>query len=94
MKIKLWELMKALVQQKKKFVSNFSKANTKFCLDLHYNADNSYFFVNEKEIFQFKFYNKNVNFPTQFCLLYLMDLVLLESSEVYLNGNVFDFSVD
>ena len=86
--------MKALVQQKKKFGSNFSKANTKFCLGLHHNADNSYFFVNEKEIFQFKFDNKNVNFPTQFCLSYLMDLVLLESSEVSLNRNVYDFSVD
>ena len=31
---------------KKKFSINFSKANTKFCLRLHYNADNSYLFVN------------------------------------------------
>ena len=30
----------------KKFSINFTKANTKFCLTLHYNADNSYFFVN------------------------------------------------
>ena len=35
----------------KKFSINFSKANTKFCLSLHYNADNSYLFVNGKEIF-------------------------------------------
>ena len=27
------------------FGINFSKANTKFCLSLHYNADNSYLFV-------------------------------------------------
>ena len=32
----------------KTFSINFSKANTKFCLSLHYNADNSYFFVNGK----------------------------------------------
>ena len=32
----------------KKFRINFSKANTKFCLSLHYNADNSYLFVNGK----------------------------------------------
>ena len=32
----------------KKFSINFSKANTKFCLSLHYNADNSYWFVNGK----------------------------------------------
>ena len=30
----------------KKCSINFSKANTKFCLSLHYNADNSYLFVN------------------------------------------------
>ena len=51
-----------------KFSINFTKANTKFCLNLRYNGDNSYLFVNGKEIFKFKADNKNVNFPTQFCL--------------------------
>ena len=37
----------------KNFSINFSKANAKLCLSLHYNADNSYLFVNEKEIFKF-----------------------------------------
>ena len=32
------------------FTFNFSKANTKVCLSLHYNEDNSYLFLNEKEI--------------------------------------------
>ena len=61
-------LMEALVHQKKKFSISFSKANTRFCLSLHYNADNSYLFGNGKEIFKFKADNKNVNFQTQFCL--------------------------
>ena len=65
-KVQLLELMEALVHQKKKVSINFSKANTKFCLNLHYNVDNSYLFVNGKEIFKFKANNKNVNFPTQF----------------------------
>ena len=51
-----------------KFGIDFSRANTKFCLSLLYNADNSYLFVNRKETFKFKADNKNVNFPTQFCL--------------------------
>ena len=38
----------------KTFSINFSKANTTFCLSLHYNADNYYLFVNRKEIFTFK----------------------------------------
>ena len=74
----------------KKFSINFSKVNTEFCLSLHYNADNSYFFVNRKEIFKFKTDNKNVNFPTQFCFGRISN----GSREVSLNGNVYDFSVD
>ena len=37
----------------KKFSNNFRKANTKFCLSLHYNHD-SYLFVNGKKIFKLK----------------------------------------
>ena len=48
----------------KTFSINFSKTNTKFCLSLHYNGDNSYLFVNGKQIHKFKSSNKNVNFPT------------------------------
>ena len=33
---------------------NFSKDNIKFCLSLHYNGANSYFFVNGTEIYKFK----------------------------------------
>ena len=50
--------MEALVQQKKINI-NFSKAKTKFCLSLHYNAGNSYLFVNGKEVYRFKASNKN-----------------------------------
>ena len=52
----------------KKISINFSRKNTEFCVSLDYNADNSYLFVNGKEIFKFEADNKNVNFPTQFCL--------------------------
>ena len=47
---------------------NFSKVKTQFLLILHYNADNSFLFVNGKEIFKFKADNKNVSFLAQFCL--------------------------
>ena len=79
----------------KKFSINFCKTNKKFYLSLHYNADNSYLFVNGKQIFQFKADNKNPNFPTQFCLGYISNgFSATESREVSLNGNVYDFSVD
>ena len=78
----------------KKFSINFSKANTKFCLSLHYNADNSYVFDNGKEIFKFKADNKNVDFPTQFCFGSISNgFSAAESREVSLNGNVHDVSV-
>ena len=64
-------------------------------MSLHYNADNSYLFVNGKEIFKFKADNKNVNFPTQFCLGSIFNRFSnTDSREVSLNGNMYDFSVD
>ena len=52
-------------------------------------------FVNAKGIFKFKAYNKNVNFPTQFCLGSISNgFSATESREVSLNENVYDFSVD
>ena len=64
-------------------------------MSLHYNADNSYFFVDGKEIFKVKGNNKIVNFPTQFCLGSISNgFSATESREVFLNGNVHDFSVD
>ena len=64
-------------------------------MSLDCKADNSYLFVNGKEIFKFKADNKNVNFPTQFCLRSISNgFSTTESREVSLNGNVHDFSVD
>ena len=56
---------------------------------------NSYLFVNGKEIFKFKADNKNVNFPTRFCLESISDRFDdIESKEESLNRNANDFSVD
>ena len=64
-------------------------------MSLHYNGDNSYLFVNGKEIFKFKASNKNINFPTQFYLGSISNgFGAFESREVSFNGNVYDFSVD
>ena len=68
----------------KKFSINSSKANTKFCLSLHYNADNSYLFVNGKEIIKFKADNKNVNFLIRFCLGSISDGFSVTESRKYL----------
>ena len=56
--------MESLVHQRKNLVLILLKQTQKFCLSLHYNADNSSLFVNAKEIFKFKANKKNVNVPT------------------------------
>ena len=45
--------MEALVDQKKNSI-NLSETNTKFCLSVHYNANNSYLFVNRKKYLSLK----------------------------------------
>ena len=76
------------------FSINFTKPKTNFCLSLHYNGDNSYLFVNGKEIFKFKTDYKNVNFLIQFCLGSIYNgFGVIESRKVFLKGNMYDFSV-
>ena len=49
----------------------------------------------EKKILKFKADNKNVYFPTRFCLGSISDgISTTESREVSLNGNVYNSSVD
>ena len=82
-------------EPEKKFSINFTKAKTRFCLGLHYNHDNTYLLVDRKEIYKFKANNKNVNFPTMFCLGKISNKFdANESREVPLKGNVYDFFFD
>ena len=86
--------MQALVNQKKIDI-DFSKAKIKFCLSFYCNSDNNYLFVNGKEIYKFKASNKNVNFPSQFCLgsgSNKFDYV--DSEELSFKENMYDVSVD
>ena len=67
----------------KKFSINFSKANTKFCLSLYYNANNNYLFVNEKKIFKLIFI-KMLIFQHSFVWeVFLMDFVLLSLGKYF-----------
>ena len=73
---------------------NFIVDNKKFCLSLHYNNDNSYLFVNGKEVTKFK--NKNsesIKYPM--CLGGLSkDYNKNSRKETGLYGNIYDFSGD
>ena len=64
-------------------------------MSLHLNADNSYLFVDWKEIFIFKTDNKNVNFTTQFCLRSISNGFSTDvSRERSWDVNVYDVSLD
>ena len=64
-------------------------------MSLHLNADNSYLFVDLKEIFIFKTDNKNVNFTTQFCLRSISNGFKTDvSRERSWDVNVYDVSLD
>ena len=64
-------------------------------MSLHCNHDNSYLFVNGKEVYKFKADDKNVNFPTQYCLGSISNKFdAADSRQLSLKGNVYDFSVD
>ena len=55
----------------------------------------SYLFVNGKEISKSKEDNKNVSFSIQFCLGSISNgFCATESRELFLQGNVYDFSFD
>ena len=87
--------MEDLAHQRKNLVLILVNQTQNFFLSLHYNADNSNLYVNGKEIFKFKADNKNINFPTQFCLRSISNgFSATEYREVSLNGNVYNFSGD
>ena len=52
----------------KMYSINFTELNKKFCLSLHYNRENSYVFVNCKEIHKFKVKDSEI-VATSLCLV-------------------------
>ena len=84
---------------------NFSVENKIFVLSLHYNGDNSYLFVNDQKVTQFKA-NDSVISGTNTKILILGTLTRpypsgannllspknINNTKMY--GNVYDFSVD
>ena len=77
----------------KKFSINFSKANTKLCLSLYYNGDESYLHVNKTEIYKVKV--KDIMSWYNFCLGSVSKgFTKDEKSKISLHGTVYDFSVD
>ena len=55
-----------LDHQRKKLLLILLKQTQNFCFSLHYNADNSYLFVNGKEVIKFKTDKKMLTFQLDF----------------------------
>ena len=73
---------------------NFTVTKKKFCLSLHYNGANNYFFVNGTEIYKFKAKDSEI-VATPLCLGNISkDWSTDNMKQTGFNGHVYDFSVD
>ena len=84
------------IYAEKMYSPNFSAENKIFCLSLHYNGDDSYLFVNGKEVTNFKAKKSEIK-TNQLTLGSISTSANLSSCDIEgskLYGNIYDFSVD
>ena len=75
----------------KKYSSNFTEYNKKFCLSFYYNGANSYLFVNGVKGIKFKANNSEIN-AIPLCLKNISkDFSVDNVKKTGLNGYVYDF---
>ena len=72
---------------------NFTIANKTFCFRLHYNGDDSYLFVNGKEVIKFKAKNQSVSGKLLLGNI-SADFYQADRKSAGLYGYVYVFSVD
>ena len=83
-----------ILTAEKMYSINFTVANKKFCLSLHYNGANSYLFVNGIEIYKFKAKDSKI-IATPLCLGNISnDWSIDNMKRTGFNGYVYDFRVD
>ena len=73
---------------------NFTEKNKQFCLSLHYNKENSYFFVNGTEIYKFKSKDSEILANSLYLGNISKDWSVDNMKKTWLNVYVYDFSVD
>ena len=73
---------------------NFTENNKKFCLSLHCNGENSYLFVNGKEIIKFKVKDSEI-VANLLCLGNILEEFSVDNmKKTGLNRYVYDLSAD
>ena len=79
---------------KKLYSQNFTAANEKFVLSLHYNSDNSYLFINGKRELKFKAKDDQI-IKEILCLGNISDdWTVANAQKMGLWGEIYDFAVD
>ena len=81
------------IYAEKMYSANFTIANKTFCLSLHYNVDDSYLFVNGKEVIKCKAKNQSVSGKLSLGNI-SADFNQADRKSTGLYGYVYDFSVD
>ena len=81
------------IYAEKMYSPNFTIANKTFCLNLHYNGDDSYLFVNGKEVIKFKAKNQSVSGKLSLGNI-SADFNQADRKSAGLYGDVYNFSVD
>ena len=93
-KILFKKINNTTIYAKNTYSSNFNLDDKIFCVSLHYNSDNSYLFVNGKEVCKFKAKNSELK-KYNLCLGSISkDYDKKDVSDIGLNGLVYDFRVD
>ena len=86
------EVNGTIIYAEKMYTPNFTVYGRKVCLSLHCNGDNSYLFVNAKEIVKFKPKDSEI-VPCPLCLADILK-GFGSSNVTGIYGYVYDFSVD
>ena len=82
------------IYAEKKFYRNFTDFGKKFMLSLHYNGDDSYFFVNGSQELKFKAKTDQL-FKEKLCIGNLSDQgTTSESEKTGVYGKIYNFAVD
>ena len=84
-----------ILTAEKKYPINFFGSRNQFSLSLHYNGDNNYLFVNDKEIIKFKAKKASEIVANSLCLGNISEAFSVANmKKTALYEYVYDFSVD
>ena len=83
-----------IIYAEKMHSPNFTAENKEHCLSLHYNGDDSYLFVNGKEVTKFKARDSEIKAKELALGSISTSLSNSDIEDNRLYGNIYDFSVD